>query len=210
MFLWKQPQVNHPTALDALFKRRGDIGKIELTCHNTNTTLPYVDLVIEILEHFIANVSINSGQDWWDAADVPQTVGEAEDLRVHPEHIVQLAYEDLQNRVFPWTLPFNLWSTEVRAYLKPLAVNRVDMMRLFNSHAPDELPDAVQDDMAAEALGMTSAEWRIIIGQLAAGLDGWGGAPIGEISLVKTMMQKGSPHVLRVATITGYSIHQCE
>jgi hypothetical protein len=40
-------------ALD-LIPRRPDLGEIELTCVNTNTTLPYVDLVNECLEHWIA------------------------------------------------------------------------------------------------------------------------------------------------------------
>ncbi|KAF3906395.1 hypothetical protein ABW20_dc0104863 [Dactylellina cionopaga] len=38
-----------------LFQRRPDIGDIELTCDNTNTALPYSDLVLEILENFIEN-----------------------------------------------------------------------------------------------------------------------------------------------------------
>lgn len=37
-----------------LFLRRPDLGEIELTCENTNTPLPYVDLVNEIMENFIA------------------------------------------------------------------------------------------------------------------------------------------------------------
>lgn len=37
-----------------LFMRRPDLGEIELTCENTNTPLPYVDLVNEIMENFIA------------------------------------------------------------------------------------------------------------------------------------------------------------
>lgn len=39
---------------DVLFKRRADIADIELTCENTNTPLPYVDLVNEILEDYVA------------------------------------------------------------------------------------------------------------------------------------------------------------
>jgi len=39
---------------DVLFERRPDLGEIELTCENTNTPLPYVDLVNEILENAIA------------------------------------------------------------------------------------------------------------------------------------------------------------
>ncbi|MGF6971567.1 hypothetical protein OKW43_008662 [Paraburkholderia sp. WC7.3g] len=42
------------SAKDILFKRRPDLGEIELTCDNTNTPLPYTDLVNEILENSIA------------------------------------------------------------------------------------------------------------------------------------------------------------
>jgi hypothetical protein len=37
-----------------LFDRRPDLGLIELTCPNTNTTLPYVDLACEVLEDRVA------------------------------------------------------------------------------------------------------------------------------------------------------------
>jgi hypothetical protein len=37
-----------------LFKRRPDLGDIELSCENTDTTLPIVDLVNEILEDAVA------------------------------------------------------------------------------------------------------------------------------------------------------------
>ena len=39
---------------DVLFERRFDLMEIELTCENTNTPVPYVDLVNEVLEDFIA------------------------------------------------------------------------------------------------------------------------------------------------------------
>ena len=35
-------------------RRRWDIGEIELTCENTNTALPHIDLVNEILEQAVA------------------------------------------------------------------------------------------------------------------------------------------------------------
>lgn len=45
------PQPGNPRdALDVLFGRRPDLGEIELTCENTNTILPYIDLVNEVLE----------------------------------------------------------------------------------------------------------------------------------------------------------------
>jgi hypothetical protein len=39
---------------DALFDRRPDLGDIELSCENTNTVLPLIDLVNEILENAVA------------------------------------------------------------------------------------------------------------------------------------------------------------
>ncbi|MCB2190550.1 MAG: peptidoglycan-binding protein [Deltaproteobacteria bacterium] len=42
------------TAKDVLFERRPDLGNIELTCENTDTVLPYIDLVNEVLENRIA------------------------------------------------------------------------------------------------------------------------------------------------------------
>ncbi len=42
------------TVLQVLFERRPDLGEIELSCENTNTPLPYIDLVNEILEEVVA------------------------------------------------------------------------------------------------------------------------------------------------------------
>jgi len=39
---------------DILFKRRPDLGYIELNCENALTTLPYVDVVCEVLERVVA------------------------------------------------------------------------------------------------------------------------------------------------------------
>ena len=41
-------------AKDILFERRPDLGEIELSCANSTTSLPYIDLVNEILEDAIA------------------------------------------------------------------------------------------------------------------------------------------------------------
>ena len=42
------------TVKDVLLQRRPDLGQIELTCQNTTTPMPYVDLVNEILENSVA------------------------------------------------------------------------------------------------------------------------------------------------------------
>jgi hypothetical protein len=40
---------------DGLTGRRPDLGALPLTCANTNTEMPYIDLVNEIFEYYIAH-----------------------------------------------------------------------------------------------------------------------------------------------------------
>ena len=42
------------TVKDLLFRRRPDLGDIELSCENTNTPAPFIDLVNEVLENVVA------------------------------------------------------------------------------------------------------------------------------------------------------------
>jgi ABC toxin N-terminal region/Neuraminidase-like domain/Putative peptidoglycan binding domain len=54
-FLSARPsRVFGANAKDVLFLRRPDLGEIELTCENTNISLPYVDLALEALEDTVA------------------------------------------------------------------------------------------------------------------------------------------------------------
>lgn len=41
------------SVLQVLFERRPDIGNLLLTCENTNTEIPYIDLVNEVMEYYI-------------------------------------------------------------------------------------------------------------------------------------------------------------
>ncbi|KAG4440201.1 hypothetical protein IFR05_004346 [Cadophora sp. M221] len=48
-------------ATGILFQRRSDLGEIQLTCENAKTPVPYIDLVLEVLEEFIKSLpSFNS------------------------------------------------------------------------------------------------------------------------------------------------------
>src|SRR5262249_8829968 len=42
------------TVLGALLRRRPDLADLELSCENTNTEIPYIDLALEILENAVA------------------------------------------------------------------------------------------------------------------------------------------------------------
>src|SRR4029450_13846820 len=56
MFLRGRKAINPArTVKDVLFDRRPDLGYLELNCENAYTTLPYVDVVCEVLEAVVAN-----------------------------------------------------------------------------------------------------------------------------------------------------------
>ena len=96
--------------LDVLLTRRPDLPYIKLNCVNTNTELPYVDLVNEILEGFVAwNGSLettSAGVLETVAHDTPSDATAAE-LSVNPEYTNDDAYNSYLNKaIFPPTLPY--------------------------------------------------------------------------------------------------------
>jgi len=152
-------RVNNKKATEFLFtdshgnNRRGDIGEIELTCQNTNTPLPYIDLVNEILEYAV------------DANKLPtlQTTRSADELLVSPEHVHADAYDvHLARAVYPWDLPFNLAVEQARTFLEHLGVPRYELMETFQQQARLFVPD--QYEIAAECLGLTRVERELING----------------------------------------------
>jgi len=108
------------TLVDDLFARRPEIQDIELDCDNTNTAMPYIDLVNEILENQVAAYSPNFKL---------QTTLDAKALRAHPEHINPDAYNALLNKYYPWSMPFSLWQEEAHTYLSHLGVSFNDVLQ---------------------------------------------------------------------------------
>lgn len=178
-------------ALDELAARRADIGNVELNCHNTHTTLPYVDLVSEVLEGFIAG-----------AADIHQTEGEASDLRVHPEHINADAYTELESRVYPWVLPFGLWTEEARAYLQPLDVTRHAIMDRFNPALPEDRNVAAWLPIAIERLGLLEAERDILLDG-AFHTSHWNSVPLNSLRTVRTLLDTARISFLELRQMIG-------
>jgi len=150
------------SAKDILFQRRPDLGQVELTCENTNTPLPYVDLVNELLEDCVAPPSVLVAQ---------QTTGTVDELMANPQYLNQAAYTKLQSEVFPWSLPFHLASEEVHAYLDHLGVPRHELMRTFQK--PGTPPDPTDTAIAADYLGLGTLERQIITGTLTPLRQPW-------------------------------------
>ncbi len=135
-----------------LFQCRPDIGEIELTCENTNTPVPYVDLVNEILENAVSPRP--------QGTPYPQTRGTAEELSANPEHVNTEAYNKLRNAQYPWNMPLNLWMEEARVYLEHLGVHRYELMETF--HKLGSAAKLTEIEIATEYLGLTDKERQII------------------------------------------------
>jgi peptidoglycan hydrolase-like protein with peptidoglycan-binding domain len=106
---------------DVLNDRRPDIKNIALTCANTNTALPYIDIVNEILEQLMTASTTPPEIEAYDVGE-----SSSQDLIAEPQNIVWSAYVDpagkksLRDLVYPVTLPFDLPLEMVRAFLKQL------------------------------------------------------------------------------------------
>ena len=120
----KQRTASPGTARDVLFARRPDLGAIELSCDNTNVVMPYIDLACEVLEDAVSAPS-------QDTVRSRQTFGSPEELRANPRFVNEAAYTTLRGAVFPHTAPFDLWTAEVRAFLRQLGVPWHDLLAAF-------------------------------------------------------------------------------
>jgi hypothetical protein len=110
---------------DVLNDRRPDLKNIALSCANTNTALPYIDVVIELLEQLMISDESPPALDGYDVGD-----SSSEDLMAEPRNIHWGAYvgqtlgtvrkNGLRDLNYPVGLPFDLPLEMVRAFLKQL------------------------------------------------------------------------------------------
>jgi hypothetical protein len=173
------------TPLADLFRRRPDLGCLELTCENTNTILPYVDLVNEVMESFVVHLD-EYGSDTQRPKQSRLEVFNVEDetpgeLLAQPQHTNYEAYCILKNAVYPFTLPYHQPIDATRIFLKYLGTSRYELLDTFRAAldaADNTLPTEEQRkelaalhktilDRAADAeyLGLTQEEYIILTKQ---------------------------------------------
>ena len=110
-------------ARDALLQRRPDIECVALDCSNTNTTLPYIDLVNEILEAAVTPPA--------SPVTIIDTTGTSAERRALPQQISQIAYAATAQAVFPLSLPFDLAFAQTQAYIAALGTTRAAVLALI-------------------------------------------------------------------------------
>jgi Neuraminidase-like domain/Putative peptidoglycan binding domain/Salmonella virulence plasmid 28.1kDa A protein len=159
------------TPFAALTARRPDLPNLNLSCENTNTALPYIDVVNEILEYFVANQGSlqNLIYDTGSATSA--------DLVAEPQNIVPMAYSVLANRattasaLYPLGLPFDLWIETVRGFLDHFKLPLWRILEVFRPAESLELfTDAndypyYQSAIFMESLGISPAEFALFINQ---------------------------------------------
>jgi hypothetical protein len=151
-------------ARDALFARRPDIQHIALSCKNTNITLPYIDLVNEVLESAIAPPT--------PAVTVIESTGTSEQRRALPQQISAASYALTAGAVFPLSLPFDLDFARTNAYLKALGTSQASLLAAFAAN-PATASQATA--IAASSLGINPAMQAVICGTgTHTAWDRWG------------------------------------
>lgn len=194
------------TAKDELFKRRPDLGEIDLNCDNAEIPVPHIDIVCELLEEAVApdpgfgfngpvaagkassgiltairaqgyevsgaalitgpyatdrfmlhdkgiTVAVDGPGPTWKLRRLRQTHGRPEERAASPEYLNTAAYAVLANGKAAFSLPFDLFHAETRAYLGAAGVERADLMRVL---AVGGSPSA--DVIAGEAIGISASE----------------------------------------------------
>ena len=145
--------------------RRPDLPHLPLTCENTHTELPYIDVVNEILEYSVV---------YGELPEASHDTGEAttEELLAEPHNILPPAYDILRNpsqACHPLTLPFDLWLETVRGFLdhfktpfwKVLEVFRRNEALFSTDHWPHSGSEYFRATVFLEYLGISSDEYDV-------------------------------------------------
>ncbi len=170
------------TPLEKLFRRRPDLGCLELTCENTFTVLPYVDLVNEVMESFVVHLDEYEA----DTEDPKQATLEtfniedetSSELLAQPQHTNYKAYCILKSAVYPFTLPYHQPIDAIRIFLNYLETSRYELQDTYRtakitcdnvsltSEEEEELQKLHQETLDravdAEFLGLTQEEYIIL------------------------------------------------
>ncbi|HEY9422994.1 MAG TPA: hypothetical protein VIW92_16400, partial [Thermoanaerobaculia bacterium] len=137
-----------------LFKRRPDLPHIQLTCANTHTALPYIDIANEILEYYVAKGKLeeSAARDTGDAT-TPELLAE-------PQNVIAEAYAKLREARYPLLLPFDLWIETVRRFCEAFEVPLWRLLEAFRKS--DKLFEPAQPfdraGIAVESLELSPAE----------------------------------------------------
>lgn len=171
--------------LEILQDKRADLFTLDLNCQNTNTQIPYIDIVNEVLENSIADMA------GLDVLDEFQSIGNTKDLRAYPENINIDVYFELKDVNSSWNLPFNLWNLETKSYLEHKGVSRdrlIEEIPEKNTSTGAETTH-LPIDAARTFYGITALDLSIITTVLTSPFNYFGGKTLEDIRNVSTLLE---------------------
>lgn len=162
-----------PTPLKVLLERRPDIQHLPLTCENTNTPLPQIDLVNETLEYFVAADSpvaapqVSQSLGGFTGHDTAPGVTSA-DLLASPSFVRDAAYKILEGASFPVLLPLHQPLESLRRHFRRFETPHPRVMEaLRTSDAVERAGTLAQPaygwrDVFLEELPISRAEYALL------------------------------------------------
>jgi hypothetical protein len=165
------PAPGYQNPQSVLFQRRPDLQYLPLTCENTNTPLPYIDVVNETLEYFVANKQALTGYQGHDTGD---SISSGE-LMATPQYVNDAAYTTLQSVFFPPPLPFDRPLELLRLQIQKIGVALSDAMAALRaSDAIDRISptDYGWRDILMETLGISRDEFLLFTDSTKVDLGG--------------------------------------
>jgi hypothetical protein len=166
---------NNETPQGVLFNRRPDLKNLELSEANTNTVLPYIDLVNEVLEYYVATEGKHGQEGVWNTSEKVT----AKQLEVVPENYplpkgyagdagedyTSRAYSEVNTKAYPFTLPFDADTAVIRTYLKQLNSSPIEIIQANHGLSDSENDNSWSLEMALAQLNLSLAEKEILSGE---------------------------------------------
>lgn len=154
--------------------RRPDLAALPLTCENTNTAMPYIDLVNEILEYYIANSQLDA------KAAYDTGTATTADLTAEPQNILPSVYNGpLKQAAYPLNLPFDLWIETVRGFLNYFNAPLAQVLRVLRPANSLELFSDGKNfpyyhaQILSESLGLSPSEYGVLTVADSTSVTNW-------------------------------------
>lgn len=145
--------------IEVLLERRPDIEHIQLTCENTNTVLPYIDLVNEILEYYVVNHTLN-GFEGHNVEEITSA-----ELLANPQFVNDQAYTTLAEQRYPFNLPFNQPLSALRLYYDYFKVplhEAMEKLRVNDNFDTTVGADYAWREICNEYLVISQEEYKVL------------------------------------------------
>lgn len=170
--------------ITVLFNRRPDIQHIQLTCENTNVALPYIDLVNEVLEHYLINGNLTT----LTGRDITEETKQS-DLLAEPQFVSEAACNELKKKVYPYHLPFNYPLEALRLLFNVWDVSLEDALSVYSTPLASR----------KEKLGLNEDEYKTLTDKAFKALpEYFGEAAVTTLPALNTAIADGKTFSRRI------------